>query len=140
MRNRVYQVETVQIKQVTDRLEGTKGVELFALGMVPTSGWSKPSLDPWMYVAPPDDGVLDMDFTALQPGGFVLEVLSKVSLVVTTPFPAWVRGVRVHGAHGSVEAFLDSAEIEIDDEETTPNAVRSPWPFPWWSPNTPVRG
>jgi hypothetical protein len=86
-----------------------------------------------MYIAPPADGILDLDFVATSPTGIALQVISKISVAKTFVVPNWVKGLRVHSSQNKLEALLE--------EEMSTRGVRSmegwplPWPFPWWSPN-----
>lgn len=105
-------------------------------GRVPSSGWSNPELAPWYYIAPPADGVLDMDFVADPPSGYVLPYLAPIhaSIVIDRdPADFWgkgkpLTGVRVHGATNKVTTKFDAANV------VAPAGVAlfdNPVPWPW---------
>lgn len=71
----------------------------------------------------------------MQSGGLVLQILSKICVAVTLPVPAWVRGARVHGAWGSLEALLDPPPA-MDPRQAL---LSGPEPDPWWSPVTAIQ-
>lgn len=133
MRNRVYEVGSVDADVVLGVTGHPRLVRVHAEGRVATSGWTQPSLDHWVYIRPPQDGILDLDFTALQPTGYVIQVVSDIKVTITFPIPSWVKGVRVHSSSGSVEALLEGSMSSEEDETETLAAV--PWPFPWWAPD-----
>ena len=94
----------------------------------------RPDLSPWMYIKPPADGILDLDFVAEPPSGLVLQVFCKIGVVKAFPVPAWVRGVRVHSSTNSVEAKLKGAPAKPSKAALTGEGYPLPWPFPWWAP------
>jgi hypothetical protein len=135
MQSRVYSVETVEVEFLMVIPENPPAIAVSAEGWVVTSGWTHPDLAPWMYIAPPKDGILDLDFVATPPTGLVLEVFSRIRVVKTFPIPAWLRGVRVHSSTNSVEAMLEKAaqsSVASMKEAVPPG----PWPFPWWAPKS----
>ena len=105
---------------------------LAASGEVPTSGWKKPSLEPWFYVNPPEDGVQDFDFVAKPPIGIVAEVISPVeaSLIIErSPFDYWgpgrpLNGVRVHSRTNIITESYGSRSfagyVTLPDDLPTP--------------------
>lgn len=74
-----------------------------AEGTVSSSGWSNGQLVPRVYVKPPADGIQDFDFLAEKPTGIVLWVLSAITGHGEIEMAPWMRGVRIHGQHNSVE-------------------------------------
>ncbi len=80
-----------------------------AAGTVPTTGWSEARLVPWIYIAPPADGIWDFDFIAKAPSGIALQVLSPIA---SAPFiaevPEWFKGVRVHASTNVATELVDS--------------------------------
>jgi hypothetical protein len=75
---------------------------IHAEGFASTSGWSQATLLPWIYLAPPADGILDLEFVATPPSGPALMVISRIEAHVSFRKPDWVRGVRVHASLNSV--------------------------------------
>jgi hypothetical protein len=101
--------------------------------MVPTSGWTCPELAPFVYVTPPADGILDLDFVATAPTGITLQVFTRITVASSFPVPNWVRGVRVHSSTNAREALLGSA---LDEKVgLMSDGWPLPWPFPWFVPN-----
>ena len=101
-------------------------------GWVNTGGWSKPELALWIYIAPPADGILDLDFVALapEPGTIVTQAFAKLNVKTTMPVPDWVSGVRVHGATNFIVTMLAAPAVKkIKD------GLPTPWPFPWFTPH-----
>jgi len=133
MQSRIYSIEQVKIENLIVIPEQPPAIAVSASGSVTTSGWSQPDLAPWMYITPPRDGILDLDFVATPPTGIVLQVISRISVVKTFAVPAWLKGVRVHSSQNQVEALLEG---EMSTRGVTPmEGWPLPWPFPWWSPN-----
>ncbi|MGC4003982.1 MAG: hypothetical protein QM811_12990 [Pirellulales bacterium] len=79
-----------------------------AIGEVPTGGYDPKlvKLERVEYVKAPDDGIQDYTLTAVKPGGFVTQVISKVEGVDTwkdfRKSAPWLKGVRIHGAGDGV--------------------------------------
>jgi hypothetical protein len=134
MQSRVYSVEEVHVEALMVIPENPPAISVSARGWVPTSGWSHPDLAPWMYIVPPKDGILDLDFVASPPtGGFVLQVFSRIGVVKAFPIPSWVRGVRIHTSTNRMEAMLEkSSQKSIASAKEGP--IAGPWPFPWYAP------
>ncbi|WP_298140566.1 hypothetical protein [Flavobacterium sp.] len=69
------------------------------IGNVTTSGWSNGQLIPFVYVAPPADGVYEFDFVAEEPTGISTEVISKIkSELMWDNFPLDLKGVKVYSS------------------------------------------
>lgn len=133
MQSRIYSVDQVKIENLIVIPEHPPAIAVSAAGSVTTSGWSQPDLAPWMYIAPPADGILDLDFVATSPTGRVLQVIARIGVVKTFAVPNWLKGVRVHGSQNKVEALLQG---EMPSADVRPmEGLPGPWPFPWWSPN-----
>ncbi len=62
-----------------------------ATGMVPTTGWTHPSLSPRFYIVPPADGLWDFDFIADEPTGIVGNVVLPVSALAMHQAPSWLQ-------------------------------------------------
>ena len=98
-------------------------------GQVPSLGWTKPELSPWIYIRPPADGILDLDFSAESPSGFSGGVMTPIiTSDVFMRVPTWVKGVRVHASSNSMEAMPGSSSGMAPAGEGMP----LPWPFPWY--------
>lgn len=89
------------------------GLIVHATGKVSSSGWSNGRLVPYVYLAPPQDGIWDFDFIATRPERIALTVISPISASeFIEPMPSWCRGVRVRA--GSNE--MTSGESGLGDE------------------------
>ena len=128
MQSRVYSVGKVEAESLVGIPENPRIIKVSAEGWVPTSGWSQASLAPFMYIAPPGDGLLDLDFVATAPSGIVLQVFSPIVVMATVPVPNWVRGVRVHSSTNVAETIVDG----LDPIDGTSDDEVLPWP--WWGP------
>lgn len=101
-------------------------------GKVVTSGWTNPELFAWRYITAPEDGVQNFDFTAEEPSGITLQVISPISTSFHVPIDIenyWgagkpLKGIRVHAQLGSV-----SADIEKDNIDTLSDDRFVPWPM-----------
>jgi hypothetical protein len=100
----IYAINDVQITATTDV---PAQLELRVIGTVNSGGWSQPTLIPFKYLLPPQDGIYDFTFYATPPanpsgGGFgSIEVIYKLGLV-----PNDVKGYRVHASTNSIETLL----------------------------------
>ncbi len=72
---------------------------VFAIGETPTLGWTKGQLIPWVYIVPPADGLLDMDFYGERPDGMELDAIGQLNATHIMDMPAWVQGYRIHTAN-----------------------------------------
>jgi hypothetical protein len=78
-------------------VEPQKGGYLIkAHGFVPTLGWTKPVLTPYVYVMPPLDGIWDFDFSAEPPKGVVGQVITPIEVSLHWQAAPTFRGARVH--------------------------------------------
>ena len=134
MQFRIYSVENVRVEGLIVIPENPPAIAVFADGWVPTTGWSHPDLTPWVYIVPPKDGILDLDFVATPPTGIALPVLSRIAVAKAFPVPAWVRGVRVHSSTNKAEALIDGAKPPTE-ADLKGEGMPLPWPFPWWVPH-----
>ena len=134
MQSRIYSVDKVQVEGLIVIRENPPAIAVSAEGWVPTTGWSHPDLTPWIYIVPPKDGILDLDFIATPPTGVVLQVVTKIGVAKAFSVPPWVRGVRVHSSTNKVEALIDGAK-QPSEAELKGEGMPLPWPFPWWVPN-----
>ena len=74
------------------------GLNVTAVGEVPTGGYTKAMLTRVTYIKAPDDGIQDYEFSALPPAGLATQVISQVKASDTWSGPsAWVKGVRIRG-------------------------------------------
>jgi hypothetical protein len=117
--------------------ENLAAISVSAIGKVPTTGWTHPDLAPWMYITPPKDGILDLDFVASPPTGIVLQVLTRISITKAFPIPKWVLGVRVHTSTNHKVAMIGESK-KSGENKTFADGMPSPWPFPWWAPNAQI--
>jgi hypothetical protein len=131
--SRVYSVENVGVERLITIPENPPAISVAAQGWVPTTGWSHPDLSPWIYIMPPQDGILDLDFVATPPSGIVLEVFTKIAVIKAFPVPRWVVGVRVHSSTNQIEAKIAGAS-PLSDTKAIIEDGPEPWPWPWWAP------
>lgn len=129
MRARIYSIEQALFYIMKS---APAQLAVIATGRVPTTGWSDPTLTPFIYVTPPADGILDLDVTALAPapGMVVLAMPTPVSASLTMAVPTWVRGVRVHASSNSAtgEAVIDM--VSTDEGRRLEGGGGSvPWPW-----------
>ena len=111
-------------------------IVVLAHGRASSSGWSNPTLGAWYYIDAPKDGIQDFDFTADEPTGISLPVLSPISasaLITRDPADYWGKGrplvgVRIHARTNTVEARLDEKSAKF---ELTGEGLPLPWPIPW---------
>jgi hypothetical protein len=84
-----------------------------AEGVVATTGWRNPRLEPRFYIDFPKDGIQDFDFVADPPPGIANQVLSPVTAYVDWENPSKeIRGIRVHSANNAVEVYAaDSRDL-----------------------------
>jgi hypothetical protein len=100
---------TVKVLEVTDvTLTIYKSnppiLGIFAEGVVLTSGYQNPKLIPYVYIAPPEDGIWDFDFVADQPEGPAKQVLTPIlATFLWSDFHENIKGVRIHGVVNSIE-------------------------------------
>lgn len=135
MQARIYSVELVEVEELIVIPELPRAISMKAVGKATTAGWTAPELALWMYIHPPTDGILDLDFVATAPSGIVIPVLVPICVTVSIPVPPWVIGVRVHAASNEMERKIPGAggaSIAMPSGEGLP----LPWPFPWWHPHT----
>ncbi|MGO4405249.1 hypothetical protein AB4Z10_13435 [Bosea sp. RAF48] len=135
MSSRVYSVTEVRVQHLMVIPENPPAISVEVKGYTPTSGWQFPELGPWMYIAEPADGILDLDFIATPPTGFVLQVFTPISVTQAFPIPKWVKGVRVHAATNNMVKMFD-APSDAGGIKLMGDGMPLPWPFPWYAPDT----
>lgn len=79
-----------------------------ANGTVNSSGWLNAQLNPFIYVAPPVDGIYEFNFVANKPTGIVLEV---ITVIHSKPFfwdnfPPDLKGIKVYAETDDVTVKL----------------------------------
>lgn len=87
-------------------------LHILAIGLVGSAGWTNPRLEPRVYIQFPPDGIQDFDFVADPPQGTVIQVVLPIDaskLWKEPPFDK-LKGVRVHSATNSVEAYVESCK------------------------------
>jgi hypothetical protein len=135
---KVYSVEDVKLSVVNTK---PRALYIRARGLVPTSGWTNPSLSEYIYIQPPPDGIWDFDFTAQPPEGIVLEVFTRI--IVEHIWHGDVdalKGVRIHAStNQKVELLAGAPTMQFLDLRGGGDAL--PWirapktsgesPFSW---------
>lgn len=102
---KVYEVKSVKLNVEKNTLS------IHADGVVRTSGYTNPRLEPFVYIQPPADGIWDFDFVADKPGGPVKQVLTPISADYTwESFPSDIKGVRIHAETNSIEERVEMYE------------------------------
>jgi hypothetical protein len=134
MEARVYSVEDVHIEALMVIGASPPAIAVSARGVVNSTGWTNPQLAPWIYIDTPKDGILDLDFIATAPTGFVNFVMCRIAVGLAFTVPRWVRGVRLHSATNTVEALLDKP-LEKGEAVSLGEGMPVPWPFPWQAPS-----
>lgn len=132
---RIYDVQTAIIKILKSN---PPQIVVLAFGRTSSSGWTDPSLDAWYYIEAPKDGIQDFDFTADEPTGISLPVLTPVSadaVITRDPANYWGRGkplvgVRIHARTNTIEEKLGAGFVQFD---LMGEGLPLPWPFPWRS-------
>ncbi|MDH4276248.1 MAG: hypothetical protein OEW08_14540 [Gammaproteobacteria bacterium] len=82
-------------------------LSITAKGNVSSAAWTKPQLKPFVYIAPPQDGIYDFNFEAVPPQGPAAAVMSPVETTYTlNPMPDTLKGVRIHATQNKKEAML----------------------------------
>lgn len=110
---------------------GSNHVFVSAVGQVNSGGWSNGDLQGRLYINPPEDGVLDLDFVATPPEGLAIQVLSEISASVALELPDWCQSIRIHGTSNSVHlARRQPSEIEA---EALTRATNDHLASPQWS-------
>src|SRR5688572_27253150 len=94
MEKKVYQVTNVTLD-----IEKKKPPILVinAEGKTKTGGWTNPRLDPFVYVAPPVDGIYEFDFVAEEPTGPVPAAITPIETEYQwEDFPVELKGVKIY--------------------------------------------
>jgi hypothetical protein len=82
-----------------------------AKGNTSSSGWTNPELKPFVYVAPPQDGIYDFDFVATPPAEGSATVITPIEVTHTlSPLPGELKGVRIHATQNKMEAMLPAGD------------------------------
>jgi len=101
--------KVVEIREVELVALGDGALEVRACGTVPALGWSAPELIPHTHVAPPRDGIYDVDFVAEAPERGSPSVIDVLIAEVRLPLPRTAKGVRVHGSTNAMVAIAAEA-------------------------------
>jgi hypothetical protein len=99
-------MEVDSIEAAVFKIGSASFVAVCAIGRVPTTGWSEFELDPYFYLVPPRDGIMDFDFDAKAPTGTVGDVVLPAIACVVFRKPAWLKGVRVHAQTNCQDASI----------------------------------
>jgi hypothetical protein len=96
-----------------------------ATGTVPTSGWKNGQLSPWIYIAPPKDGIQDFDFVADPPTTFALQVICPISAQWEGVAPKWMKGFRLHSNTNALEWLFAKSKALKDGIDLRGSEI--PW-------------
>ena len=91
-------------------LEGqSRQLEISASGKVPSAGWTAPTLVPFEYSAPPQDGIYDFSFYATPSKESSASVITAIQVTHRlNPLPADLKGVRIHGETNDIVVMLEA--------------------------------
>ena len=109
---RIYDVQSVALAILKSN---PPQIIVSAIGRASSTGWSNPTLGAWYYLDAPKDGIQDFDFTADEPTGISLPVLSPITastLISRDPANYWGKGrplvgVRIHARINTIEEKLE---------------------------------
>ena len=90
----VYEVTSVKL---TIQKSKPPIVQVTAEGTVRTGGWTNPRLEAVIYVAPPADGIQDLNFVADEPYGASTDAITPITSkeLDLGRVAEWMKGVRV---------------------------------------------
>ncbi len=95
----------LNIKEIKLSIEKSNPPNLIvdAKGEVTTGGWSNGRLIPYIYIAPPADGIYEFDFVADSPDGIVPQVITPIDAkpFVWNGFPDELKGVKIYTSSNS---------------------------------------
>jgi hypothetical protein len=77
-------------------------VLICARGLVRSGGWSDARLTPRVYVAPPANGIWEVDFTAQPPSGISTQAITRISARRSWAAPRSLRGIRIVARNNSI--------------------------------------
>ncbi|MET1111659.1 MAG: hypothetical protein ABWX67_09060 [Allosphingosinicella sp.] len=77
-------------------------VLICARGRVGSRGWTNAMLTPRVYVAPPANGIWEVDFTARPPHGIVAQVVTPIAARRSWAAPRNLRGIRIVSRTNSI--------------------------------------
>jgi len=101
----VYQVTAIRLN-VLESLPLQLNIQ--AEGNTRTGGWSNPQLIPYIYVAPPADGIYEFDFKAQAPGGVVTQAITPINAsYIMDPLPDNLKGVKIYAEKNNKVAMLE---------------------------------
>jgi len=127
----VAKVMSTKTVQISLQKSNPPQLIVHATGSVNSSGWKNGELAPWVYVVPPKDGILDMDFLATPPVGNVLWVISPITGTINGPVQSWMKGVRIHSSTNKTEVFFNDGGTTTLSTNTTHSEEEDVWPWPW---------
>jgi len=97
----IYQIDAVKVSIIKTLPPKLK---IDVKGKVSSTGWTNPSLNKYIYVHQPFDGIQDYSFVAEPPPLVSIPVLRPISLSTIVPLPSWMAGVRIHATSNSMVA------------------------------------
>ena len=135
--SRIYSVDTVHVESLISFRKIRPQSPYRQKEWVTTSGWTRPDLSPWMYIMPPADGILDLDFRQPRPpSGIVLQVFCKIGVVKFISGSLWPGcGVSEFIVRRTkLRPSLRVPPTKVSDAVLMGEGWPLPWPFPWWAP------
>lgn len=104
------QIIIYEVVSVSLRIQKTNPLTLVidAAGNVVTSKWKNGTLNPHVYIAPPQDGIYGFDFVADEPTGITLQVISPIQATPNSwkGFPSDLKGVKINAEKNSITELL----------------------------------
>ncbi|AMS17582.1 hypothetical protein A3218_25990 [Pseudomonas chlororaphis] len=87
-------------------------LHILAHGLVGSTGWTNPRLQPRFYIDFPRDGIQDFDFVADPPQGISIFPICPITASEYWENPPLdkLKGVRVHSANNFVEEYIRVAK------------------------------
>lgn len=84
-----------------------------AIGTTPTLGWRNGQLLPCTYIAPPQDGIWDMDFVGESPEIGLTQLDENFPAYLSIVKPSWCTGVRIRASLNFIESSGGVASGEL---------------------------
>lgn len=86
-------------------------LSIIAIGTVSSTGWTNSRLVPFIYIAPPKDGIYEFDFVAETPTGTALDVLMPISTAGEWhEYPKDLKGIRVYASSNEKTIMLEGSK------------------------------
>jgi hypothetical protein len=102
-----------------------------ATGLVSSTGWSKPSLEPWIGPVDPPPTIADFDFVAEPPDGTAAQVMTAIEARFNMdPMPAYVTHVCVHANTNNIRVLAGHSARDTAAADPVTRVDGGDKPFP----------